>query len=72
VTISTEDILKLSVAERLRLIGELWDSIEASTEAIPLTEAQREELDRRIDAFERDPSDTLSWEAVRISLEQDE
>ena len=39
-------IEKLSVEERLVLVEELWDSI---AEATPLTEAQRAELDRRLE-----------------------
>ena len=40
-------IERLSVEERLSLVEEIWDSI---AEATPLTEAQREELDRRMNA----------------------
>ena len=45
----TIDITNLSAEERLRLLEELWDSLSATPEAIPLTNAQREELDRRLD-----------------------
>jgi putative addiction module component (TIGR02574 family) len=39
------DVAKLSPAERLRLVEELWDSLTPAD--IPLTPAQAEELDRR-------------------------
>jgi len=41
---STIDIAKLSPEERLELLERLWDSL--SPEAIPMTDAQKEELDR--------------------------
>lgn len=44
----------LPVDQRLRLVEELWDSIAADQEALPLTDEQRAELDRRLDAYEAD------------------
>ncbi len=43
-----EELFKLSTAERLELVEELWDSIvaERQSEPFPLSAAQREELDR--------------------------
>ncbi len=48
------DIAHLSLEERLRLLDELWESLSQTAEAIPLTSAQREELDRRLDELERE------------------
>ncbi len=45
---------KLSIEQRLRLVEELWDSIAADQHAVPLTDEQRTELDRRLDAYEAD------------------
>lgn len=44
----------LPVEERLKLVEDLWDSIAADQEALPLTAEQEAELDRRLDAYERD------------------
>jgi putative addiction module component (TIGR02574 family) len=44
----------LSVEQRIRLVEELWDSIAADQATLPLTDEQRAELDRRLDAFEAD------------------
>lgn len=44
----------LPVEQRIRLVEELWDSIAADQEALPLTEEQRAELNRRLDAYEAD------------------
>ena len=48
------DIATLSQEERLRLLEQLWDSLSSTPEAIPLTDPQREELDRRLDELERE------------------
>ncbi len=62
--IGTIDIANLSAEERLRLLEELWDSLSATPEAIPLTNAQREELDRRLDELDRDGPVGIPWEEV--------
>ena len=58
------NIDSLSSEERLRLIEELWESLRESPEAIPLTDAQREELDRRLDDLERSGPEGIPWEDV--------
>ena len=45
---------ELPLEDRIHLVEELWDSIAADQEAIPLTAEQRAELDRRLDAYEFD------------------
>jgi putative addiction module component (TIGR02574 family) len=58
------NIADLSPEERLRLIEELWDSLSAKPRAIPLTNAQREELDRRLDDLESSGPEGIPWEEV--------
>jgi putative addiction module component (TIGR02574 family) len=58
------DVTTLSPEERLRLLEELWDSFSANPEELPLTEAQRAELDRRLDEMERDGGEGIPWETV--------
>ena len=60
----TIDIANLSAEERLRLLEELWESLSATPEAVPLTNAQREELDRRLDELDRDGPVGIPWEDV--------
>jgi putative addiction module component (TIGR02574 family) len=62
--------LSLSVEQRLELIEEIWDSLAATPEAIPVTEAQRKELARRRRTHARKPSVARSWEEVRAKLER--
>ncbi len=58
------NIDELSPEERLRLIEELWDSLSETPGAVPLTDAQREELDRRLDDLERSGPEGIPWEEV--------
>jgi putative addiction module component (TIGR02574 family) len=58
------DIASLSFEERLRLLDELWESLAATPEAIPLSNAQREELDRRLDELDREGPTGIPWEEV--------
>ena len=60
----TIDIASLSSEERLRLLEELWESLFETPEAIPLTTAQREELDRRLDELDREGPAGIPWDDV--------
>jgi len=71
-SLSTEDIQALSPEERLRLISALWDSLADSPEDVPLTDAQRSELDRRLDRYQRGLTQLHSWDDVRARIERDE
>jgi len=44
----------LPIDQRIRLVEDIWDSIAADQVALPLTDEQRDELDRRLDAYESD------------------
>jgi putative addiction module component (TIGR02574 family) len=48
------DIQAMTPVERLALIEELWDSLSGHRHAVPLTPAQIEELDRRLDEMAHD------------------
>jgi len=61
---ATIDISTMSPDERLELLERLWDSLSATPEAIPLTDAQRKELDRRLDDLEREGPVGIPWEEV--------
>ena len=59
-----EEILKLSVDDRIELVGAIWDSVAADPDNIKLTEAQKEELERRLADMEANPDDHVPWETV--------
>jgi putative addiction module component (TIGR02574 family) len=56
---------ELSIEERLALAQQLWDSVVADLERLPLTEAQRAELERRVAAADANPAEGVAWEVVR-------
>jgi len=58
------DIASLSTEERLRLLEDLWESLRAAPERIPLTDAQREELNPRLDDLDLEGPTGIPWEEV--------
>ncbi len=58
------DIASLTPEERLDLLEELWDSLATTPEEIPLTGAQRTELDWRLDDLEREGPVGIPWDEV--------
>jgi putative addiction module component (TIGR02574 family) len=58
---------KLSIPERLALVQEIWDSIATEVEQAPLTEAQRQEVDRRLAAHRANPQAAIPWEQVEAA-----
>jgi putative addiction module component (TIGR02574 family) len=63
-------IKELSINDRIRLVQAIWDGI-AEEQAFPdLTPEQVEELDRRSAAYDADPTDVLTWEAVKASIKR--
>ena len=65
-----DELFKLSAAERLELIEELWDSISDGDAALALTEEQREDLERRLAEADADPAGGSPWEEVRERIRQ--
>ena len=65
-----DEILTLSVKKRLQIVGEIWGSIAASPEEIPLTTTQRRELDRRKREHRRNPSAAKPCSEIKARLEK--
>jgi len=66
------EISNLSVAERITLVEQIWDSIATGQEVLTPTEAQRTELDRRLDERNKRAGDTEKWEDVKREILGDE
>ena len=71
-SVAIQEILKLSVAQRLELVEAIWDSIVDAPESLPVTAAQKRELDRRLAEYEKNPDTGRSWEEIRDSLDETE
>lgn len=63
-----EEILELSVPERLRIIGEVWDSLAESANSAPLSQAERDELDRRLADYYENPAEGIEWSELKEKL----
>ena len=66
-SIKSLGIDRLPVEQRLALVEEIWNSIAADSAAVPLTETQRAELQRRIEDDDAHPDDVVPWEQVKAA-----
>ena len=64
-TLARAEVLSLSVAERIQLVEDIWDSIAEVPETVSLSDEQKAELDRRLDAYHRNPDEGSPWGMVR-------
>lgn len=67
-TLKSLGIDRLSVAERILLVEEIWDSIATDPDQIPLTDSQRQDLERRIAEQQANPQPGSTWEEVEKRL----
>jgi putative addiction module component (TIGR02574 family) len=58
----------LTLAERIELVEQIWDSIAAEQASLRVVPAQQAELDRRLEAYRENPTAGASWEEVRARL----
>jgi putative addiction module component (TIGR02574 family) len=61
---SVADVLELPVEERLKLVGDIWDTIADAPEALHLTEEDKRVIDERLKARERNPNAGTPWQQV--------
>jgi putative addiction module component (TIGR02574 family) len=66
--VNLDEILELPAKDRVEIAQLIWQSVSAHPESISLTQAQRDELERRWQAFERSPDEGESWDDVKRSL----
>lgn len=66
-SVKTLGIDRLNIDERLALVDEIWASICADAKSFPLTDAQREELDRRIADDDAFPDEVIPWAEVKAA-----
>jgi putative addiction module component (TIGR02574 family) len=58
-----DELVALPVEDRLRVVAAVWDSLPEQS-GLPVSPAHRAELNRRIDAYEANPDDLLTWDQV--------
>ena len=64
-TLLKSDILNLSVAERILLVEDIWDSVVEIPESVELSDADKAELDERLALYHQDPDAGSPWGMVK-------
>ena len=65
ISTAIKEITSWPVEDRVRLVEALCESIDADSETAPITEAQKQELSRRLADHLAHPDDVVPWEEVR-------
>ena len=63
-----KDLDKYTNAEKILLAEELWESV--SKEKLELSDAMKQELDRRISLVEEEKTEFYTWEDVKYTLKK--
>jgi len=61
-------VQQLTAEEKLLLVGELWDDLASHPTEVPVTSEQIAELDRRMEAYRKNPEQVTTWEAIKQRL----
>lgn len=68
VKLDIEAIRRLSVSERVRLVQEIWDTLQPTAAELPVTDEQHQLVSERLARHRRDPSAEIPWTAIRAEL----
>lgn len=66
--LTQDELVRLTPPQRLALISQLWESLEEGQ--LPLTAAQRAELDSRLATLDQDRSEGITWADLKTELER--
>lgn len=73
-TAKMSDLLQLTIAERIQLVEDLWDSIAAEAmenpSRLPVSEAQLQEIRCRLEEYHQNPDDVIPFDEVMERLER--
>ena len=64
----SQEIAKLSVAERIQLVEDIWDSVARDNGAFELTQERKAELEKRSRDFKANPAEGRTWEQIQGGL----
>jgi putative addiction module component (TIGR02574 family) len=59
------DLGRMTPAQKLVLVTELWDDLAAHPPEVPVSPAQIAELDQRMSDYRQDPNRVTTWEAIQ-------
>jgi putative addiction module component (TIGR02574 family) len=61
---SIPDVNRLTAAEKLLLVGELWEDLASHPTEVPVSREQIAELDRRMENYCKNPSQVTTWDGI--------
>ncbi len=64
----TEAAKRLSISDRILLVEEIWDTIAEENQAFQLTDAQKRELDRRLEVAKSNPGQGRTWDEIKAEF----
>jgi putative addiction module component (TIGR02574 family) len=65
-----DELRTLSSSDRLKLLEDVWDTFVREPDSLTLTEEHRQEIERRLEAWRRDPNSGSSWPDARRRLSE--
>src|SRR5262249_51454133 len=68
--VRVDELKTLPLRQRLQLVEDLWDSIAKELDKAPVSSEVQAEMNRRREAYLRDPSSARDWEDIRRRLEK--
>ncbi|AFW94641.1 MAG: addiction module protein [Aphanizomenon flos-aquae DEX188] len=68
ISVTLNQIKALSIADRIRIVQDILESIAAEQAYPDLTTAQKRELDRRISDYETNPDNVMTWQEIKASI----
>jgi len=67
-TLEMEAVLEMPVDRKILWVEDVWDSICRQTEAVPVPDSHKKELDRRADKYRKNPSALLTEAQLKESV----
>ncbi len=64
----TKQAKNLSISDRIRLVEEIWDTIAEENQAFELTDAQKQELDRRLESANNNAGQGRTWDEIKAEF----
>lgn len=62
------ELSRLSPADKLMLVNELWDDLAANPDQIPVSEEVIAVLERRMDDYRKDPTAVTTWDEIQLRI----
>lgn len=63
-----QDILRLSVPERILMVEAIWDSIAENDEQVELSAETKQLLDKRLEDHKNNPKEGSTWDEVKARI----